>query len=91
MKKKLIFSLIRNHEISNNFEIFLSRKMYFPLDKNGNELHTPTVNYSIKYAIREVDSKKNLKSFPSYEKAAKFLKKFRRKLISPNYFFNFTF
>ena len=56
MKKKLIFSLIRNHEISNKFEIFLSRTMYFSLDKNGNELHTPTVNCYIKYAIREVDS-----------------------------------
>ena len=51
MKKKLIFSLIRNHEISNNFEIFLSRKMYFPLDKNGNELHTPTVNYFINFTF----------------------------------------
>ena len=87
MKKKLIFSLIRNHEISNNFEIFLSRKMYFPLDKNGNELHTPTVNYSIKYAIREVDSKKNLKSFSSYEKAAKFLKKIQKKINQSELFF----
>ena len=52
MKKKLIFSLIRNHEISNKFEIFLSRKMYFPLDKNGNELNTPIFNYSVKYAIQ---------------------------------------
>ena len=51
MKKKLIFSLIRNHEISNNFEIFLSRKMYFPLDKNGNELNTPIVNYFINFTF----------------------------------------
>lgn len=87
MKKKLIFSLIRNHEISNKFEIFLSKKMYFPLDKNGNELHTPTVNYSIKYVIREVDSKKNLKSFSSYEKAAKFLKKIQKKINQSELFY----
>lgn len=87
MKKKLIFSLIRNHEISNKFEIFLSRKMYFSLDKNGNELHTPTVNCYIKYAIREVDSKKNLKSFSSYEKAAKFLKKIQKKINQSELFY----
>ena len=46
--------------------------MYFPLDKNGNELHTPTVNYSIKYAIREVDSKKILNLFLHMRKLLNF-------------------
>ena len=80
MKKKLIFALIRNHEISNRFEIVLSRQMYFPLDKNGNELNTSTVNHSIKYALREVDSKKILKYFSSYEKANKFFEKIKKKI-----------
>lgn len=73
MKKKLIFAIIRNRKKPMSFEILRSREYFYPLDEHGNEKNVESLNFRVRYCVRENGSNKILKCFSTLEKAKKFI------------------